>query len=109
MNTIIESVDHSAMASPTQASSPPHEQAKQIKTTYYDKIKHHLKARDKPGDEIIIDYAFDGQEDDDDKYGLQTRLTKEQRLFRHRHKMKRSAKFILEKNLSLNKAIIIYR
>ena len=62
-----------------------------------DKIKHHLKARDKPSDEIIIDYAFDGDEDDDDKYGLQTRLTKEQRLFRHRHKMKRIAKFISDK------------
>ena len=66
------------------------------------------KARNKSGDEIIIDYAFDGDEDDD-KYGLKTRLTKEQRLFRHKHKMRRIAKFSFEKNLISNKAITIYR
>ena len=75
-----------------------------------DKLNKHLsgKGRNKSGDEIIIDYAFDGDEDDD-KYGLKTRLTKEQRDFRHKHKLRRIAKFIFEKNQISSKVITIYR
>ena len=69
-----------------------------------DKLNAYLssKARDKSGDEIIIEYAFAGNEDDD-KYGLKSRLPKELRDFSHKHKMRRSAKFIVEKNLISNR------
>ena len=54
------------------------------------------EARDKSGDEIIIDYAFDGN-DDGDTYRLKARLTKAQRLFKHKHKTRHSARFISKK------------
>ena len=66
-----------------------------------DKLNAYLssKARDINADVIIIDY--EDEDEDDDKYGLNTRLTKEQRNFRHKHKMRRIARFIKNKKSDL--------
>ena len=60
-----------------------------------DKLNAYLssKARDINADVIIIDYAFDGDDDDDDKYGLNARLTKDQRRFKRNHTLKIIARF----------------
>ena len=55
------------------------------------------KARDINADVIIIDYAFDGDDDDDDNYGLNARLAKDQRRFTRTQKLKRIARFIKNK------------